>query len=100
MKIIHVIHRYPPYYMAGSEIYTYYLTKELSKYLNIFVFTRIENQFENSYIPFNEVISRVRVRAINKPNRDYSLKDKYLDRKLEYYSETLILVILNKNLFQ
>lgn len=83
MKVLHVIHGYPPYYMAGSEIYTYHLTKELSKYVDIFVFTRIENQFENSYIPFDEVTGRVRVRAINKPNRDYSLKDKYLDRKLD-----------------
>ncbi len=83
VRILHVIHRFPPYYMAGSEIYTYHLTKELAKYADIFVFTRIENPFENSYLAFDENEGDIRIRRINKPRRDYSLNDKYLDEKID-----------------
>ena len=43
MKILQVIHGFPPYYMAGSEVYTYNLCQELKKYHEVFVFTRIED---------------------------------------------------------
>ncbi|MHA1278427.1 MAG: glycosyltransferase family 4 protein [Candidatus Helarchaeota archaeon] len=83
MKVLHVIHGYPDYYMAGSEIYTYHLTKELSKYIDITVFTRIENKFEKAYKFWDEKKNSITIRRINKPYRDYSLKDKYLDEKID-----------------
>ena len=79
MKILHVIHGYPPYYMAGSEVYTYNLTNELAKTEKIFIFTRIENPFEPQYSLINEKNNNIEIRRINKPKRDYTLEDKYLD---------------------
>ena len=38
MRILQVIHGYPPYYMAGSEVYTYNLARELAKSNEVFVF--------------------------------------------------------------
>lgn len=84
MKILHVIHGYPPYYMAGSEVYTYNLTQELAlKGNEVYVFTRVENPFESPYVAFDEKVGNVYVRRINKPFPDYSLQDKYIDRKIE-----------------
>jgi glycosyltransferase involved in cell wall biosynthesis len=50
MKIVQVIHGFPPYSKAGSEIYTHNLSVELAKQDEVFVFYRIANpdrpQFE------------------------------------------------------
>lgn len=83
MKILHVIHGYPPYFMAGSEVYTYNLTRELSKHDDIFIFTRVENPFEEPYHTFDEWDEGIRIRRVNKPQRDYTLQDKYLDEKID-----------------
>lgn len=83
MKVMHVIHRFPPFYMAGSEIYTYNLTRELSKYIDIYVFTRYENPFEPPYSYVDEMIGKVKVRRINKPYREYTFRDKYIDILVE-----------------
>lgn len=83
MKVMHVIHGYPPYYMAGSEVYTYNLTRELSKTDEISVFTRIENPFEPDYAMFDEELDGIKVRRVNKSKRDYTLEDKYLDGRID-----------------
>jgi glycosyltransferase involved in cell wall biosynthesis len=83
MKVVHVIHGYPPYYMAGSEVYTYNLTKELSKNLDVFVFSRIEDPYERPYNETDEINGRINIRRINKPQRDYTLTDKYLDQQID-----------------
>ena len=50
MRILQVIHGYPPYYMAGSEVYTYNLARELAKSNEVFVFTfKIHNQIPTCY---------------------------------------------------
>jgi len=83
MKVVHVIHRFPPFYMAGSEIYTYNLTEELSKYIDVYVFTRYENPFEPPYSYIDEVFGKVKVRRINRPFREYTFRDKYIDINVE-----------------
>jgi glycosyltransferase involved in cell wall biosynthesis len=88
MKVLHVIHGYPPYYMAGSEVYTYNLTRELAKHDDIIVFTRIENPFEKAYSIHDENIDDIKIRRINKPQRDYTLKDKYLDKNIDIAFES------------
>ena len=45
MKILKVIHGYPPYYNAGSEIYSQILAHELAEKHEVQVFTRHENSF-------------------------------------------------------
>ncbi len=83
MKVMHVIHGYPPHYMAGSEVYTYNLTRELVRTDEITVFTRIENPFESSYAIFDEEVDGMKIRRVNKPQRDYTLDDKYLDVSID-----------------
>ncbi len=83
MRVLQIIHGYPPYYMAGSEVYTYNLSNELTKYAEVYVFTRMENPYENAYSHLDEVINEVKIRRINKPLRDYTLEDKYLDLKMD-----------------
>lgn len=45
MKIIKIIHGYPPNYNAGSEVYSQSITEELSLAHQVFVFTREENPY-------------------------------------------------------
>ncbi|AWW50835.1 glycosyltransferase [Wolbachia endosymbiont of Folsomia candida] len=45
MKILKVIHGYPPYYSAGSEVYSQTLAHELANNNEVQVFTRQENVF-------------------------------------------------------
>lgn len=45
MKILKVIHGYPPTYNAGSEVYSQSICNELSKTHEVHVFTREENPY-------------------------------------------------------
>ena len=83
MKILKVIHGFPPDYMAGSEVYSYNLVKELSKTEEVFVFTRVENEFDSNYKIYNEVDGNIKIRRINNPERDYNLRDKYFNYSVE-----------------
>jgi len=83
MKVTQVIHGFPPHYMAGSEIYTYNLSKALAKMVDVTVFTRIENPYENCYKIVDEDFECIKVRRVNKPQRDYTFKDKYLDPEMD-----------------
>ena len=49
MKILKVIHGYPPAYNAGSEVYSQTLCNALSKSHEVHVFTREENPFLPDY---------------------------------------------------
>ncbi|MDI1354214.1 MAG: glycosyltransferase [bacterium] len=45
MKIVKIIHGYPPLYNAGSEVYSQSICEELSKTNQVYVFTREENPY-------------------------------------------------------
>jgi len=49
MKILKVIHGYPPAYNAGSEVYSQTLCEALSQNHEVYVFTREENPFLPDY---------------------------------------------------
>jgi glycosyltransferase involved in cell wall biosynthesis len=49
MKILKVIHGYPPLFNAGSEVYTQTLCNELSKENEVFIFTREENPYLSEF---------------------------------------------------
>ena len=69
--------------MAGSEVYTYNLCKELAKSNNIWVFTRIEDSFLPHYEVDNDIFDGMRVIRVNKPSRDYTVRSKYIDKHME-----------------
>lgn len=83
MKILKVIHGFPPDYMAGSEVYSFNLVKELKKHVDIYVFTTIENSFFPAYTVHNEAFNGIKIRRINKSRRDYSYEDKFFDRHMD-----------------
>ncbi len=82
LKILVIIHGFPPYYTAGSEVYTFNKCYELSKKHEVFVFTRIENEFQKSYSKTESVEDGVNIIRVNKPNRDYTFRGKYQDFKM------------------
>ncbi len=49
MKILKIIHGFPPLYNAGSEVYSHSVVEELSKRHEVLVFTREENVFEPDF---------------------------------------------------
>ena len=80
MNILKIIHGFPPDYMAGSEVYSYNLVKALLKLgENVYVFTGVENKFDQEYEIYNEIYSDINVQRINKFRRDYSYHDKFFD---------------------
>jgi len=70
VKILKVIHGYPPRYNAGSEVYSQMLCHGLAGSHEINVFTREENPFEPDYVMRSELDpmdSRIALRIINLP---------------------------------
>lgn len=83
LRILKVIHGYPPYYMAGSEVYSYHLARELvRKGHEVAVFTRIENPFDKPYSVEDSIEDGVFIRRINNAERNYTLKDNYENRNI------------------
>lgn len=70
--------------MAGSEVYSYHLVKELiSQKIDTYVFTRVENEFHEPYRIYDEVYEDISIRRVNKPQRDYLYEDKFFDSKMD-----------------
>ena len=84
MRILIIIHGYPPFYMAGSEVYTYNLARELAKNNEVFVFHRIEDKSQPLYQITDTVSEGVNIRYINnyEPN-DAVFYDKYLNPRID-----------------
>ena len=84
MRILIVIHGYPPYYMAGSEVYTYNLANELAKRNEVFVFHRIEDKNLPLYECFDSEDNGVKIRCINNYEpENATFYDKYLNPKID-----------------
>lgn len=80
MRILLVIHGYPPYYMAGSEVYTYNLARELAKTNEVFVFHRIEDKDIPLHQFFDSFEEGVHIRKINNYEpTPATFYDKYLN---------------------
>lgn len=58
MKILKIIHGYPPLYSAGSEVYSQSICEELSKSHELIVFAREENPFEPDFTTRIERVNR------------------------------------------
>ncbi len=84
MKVLKVIHGFPPDYMAGSEVYSFHLVKELiNQDIETFVFTRVENEFDDNYKIYNEKFENINILRVNKPKRDYLYEDKFYDENMD-----------------
>ncbi len=65
MKIVQVIHGFPPYNMAGSELYTYNLSRYLAKKDEVYVFHRIADPKLEEYKMSFGTYGGLNVRTIN-----------------------------------
>ena len=84
MKVLKVIHGFPPDYMAGSEVYSYNLVKELlNQGIETLVFTRVENEFDENYKVYDEKYENINIIRVNKPKRDYIYEDKFYDEDID-----------------
>ena len=96
-KILKVVHGFPPDFMAGSEVYSFTLCKELVKEGHkVFVFTRVENEFDKPYTIYDESYvngefvkdsnvaqdNHLSIRRVNK-QKDYTYSDKFYDKGIE-----------------
>jgi len=82
LKVLKVIHGYPPYYMAGSEVYTSIFCNEISKKVDLSIFTRIEDEFTKPYNCSEIRENGLRIIRVNKPSRDYTFRSKYQDIRM------------------
>jgi len=93
LKVLKVIHGYPPYYLAGSEVYTANFCNEISKKVDLSIFTRIEDEFTKPYYCSESRENGIRIIRVNKPSRDYTFRSKYQDIRMakifEYYLDEI-----------
>jgi len=91
MKVLKVIHGYPPYYSAGSEVYSQNLCHELSNQGHeVMVFTREEltGQLDASIRDeCDEIDTKIKVRRVNMANH----KDRYIHKPLDNTFEQTLL---------
>jgi glycosyltransferase involved in cell wall biosynthesis len=65
MKILQVIHGFPPYNIAGSELYTYNLARELAREDEVYVFHRIDDRNLKEYEIIYRAFDGLKVYVIN-----------------------------------
>lgn len=86
MKILQIIHGYPPTYNAGSEVYTQSICNELKKRHQITVFTREENLYTADYVIRSEKKDDLDFYFVNMARE----KDGYNQEKVnQYFAEIL-----------
>lgn len=83
MKILQVIHCFPPESMTGSEIYAYNLAKELSKRHEISVFYRVNNPKYKEYEIIKGTYDGLYVYKINNTLRGYNTEKIYKNKDIE-----------------
>jgi glycosyltransferase involved in cell wall biosynthesis len=86
MKILKIIHGYPPNYNAGSEVYSQSICNELSKRHQISLFTREENVYEADHVIRKERRDGIDFFIVNKARDKDGYKHLDLDIK---FSELL-----------
>jgi len=84
MKVLKVIHGYPPRYSAGSEVYSKILVSQLNDRHNVEVFTRQENSFLPDYYYHTELDQldpRTLLHVVNVPRTKH--RDKYIHTEVD-----------------
>jgi len=84
MRILKVIHGYPPLYNAGSEVYSQSVCEELSKRHEVVVFSREENPFApDIMIRTSEVHCGLSLQLVNMPRAKDGYRHAELDARFE-----------------
>lgn len=99
MRILKVIHGYPPYYSAGSEVYSQMLASALAENHEVQVFSRFENSFLSDFeyrTELDYLDPRILLHLINIPLTKYRYKfiNEEVDNKfreiLEEYKPNIV----------
>jgi len=84
MRILQVAHSFVPYAIAGTEVYTYALSKELLKRNEIFVFFRVNKSKEREYALTHSNFEGLETYAINHTfNQCSSFKEMYDNKAID-----------------
>lgn len=84
MKILQVVHSFVPYTIAGTEVYTYKLSKELAKRNEVSVFFRIKHAGQKEYYLNQDNLEDLQTYAINHTfNKCNSFRETYDDKKID-----------------
>lgn len=82
LRILQIVHSFPPYNLAGTEIYTYNLAEELAKKHRVFIFHRVNNsQISEFTISYNRH-KNLDVYAINNTFRKCSSFEEIYENKI------------------
>ncbi|MFN0201451.1 MAG: glycosyltransferase [Bacteroidia bacterium] len=81
MKILKIIHGYPPNYNAGSEVYSQSICNELKKEHEIFIFTREENLYAADHEIREEKRDNLHFFYVNKAREKDGYRHLDLDEK-------------------
>lgn len=65
LRIIQVVHSFPPHNTAGTEVYTYNLSCALAKRHEVFVFHRINDKKKNEFEIIRGQHNRLHIYAVN-----------------------------------
>lgn len=99
MKILKIIHGYPPAYNAGSEVYSQTICRELAGRHQVRVFSRFENPFIPDYAvseATDDVNANIKLTLVNLPLEKHRYRfsnervDKILGKLLDYYLPDII----------
>lgn len=81
MRVLQVIHGYPPTYNAGSEVYTQTLSRALADRHEVHVFTREEDPYAPDYALREACDGRVTLHVINVPRTRDRYRHEGVDRQ-------------------
>ena len=103
MRILKVIHGYPPKYNCGSEIYTQTLCRGLSKRHEVRVFTRKEDPYQCEYsmsMEFDGLCPAIKIHVVNVPlskdrYRREGIDQRFADALADYVPDVVHIGHLN-----
>jgi len=70
-RILYVVHDFPPEVIAGTELHALWMSQELSKQFEIFIFTGTHDPSLEDYAVRDETIKGVRIRRIKFSDPDW-----------------------------
>lgn len=83
MKILLVVHSFPPHTIAGTEVYTEKLSRQLSREHEIHVFFRVNNKKEGEY-SLKRGFGDIKTYSLNRTlNSCRSFEETYSDKRLD-----------------
>ncbi|MEQ8764580.1 MAG: glycosyltransferase [Planctomycetota bacterium] len=84
MRILQVVHGFPPYDSAGTEVYTFNISRRLAREHEVFVFSRRSDHEKPDYEILEEQREGLDITFLNNNDLDYSrLETTYRSRRAE-----------------